>query len=282
MIKISGFADEINENLEEQIRVLGKLGMSWIECRGVNGKPLISYSLKEAEGIRTRLDQAGIYLSSMGTSIGKIMITEDFAPHFELFRHTVELADVMGTRNIRMFSFFIPEGQNPEQYEDEVMRRLDALAEYAVKKDVVLLHENEKEIYGDIAPRCLKIMERFYSDHFKAVFDFANFVQCGQDTMEAWEMLKPYVDYIHVKDALMKDGTVVPAGSGDGHVKEILQALKAGGYEGFLSLEPHLADFAGFEALEHGVAKAKKLTGEEAFTLAYDSLQKILTELEWK
>lgn len=275
MITLSGFADEIDERLDEQIRVIRKLGMHYIECRGVNGKPLISYSLDEAKAIKDQLDAADIHLSSVGSSIGKIAITDDFEPHFELFRHTVEIAKLMETKNIRIFSFFIPQGEQPEHYTDEVMRRLDAFASYAAKHDVVLLHENEKEIYGDIAPRCLEIMKRFYGDHFKAVFDFANFVQCGQDTLEAWDMLHPYVAYIHVKDAKKTDGSVVPAGMGDGHVEAILRKLKDAGYSGFLSLEPHLSDFVGLHALEHSSEKKQISSGEEAFTIAYNALAEL-------
>lgn len=284
MYKLSGFADEIDQSLDNQMRTIKDLGMEWIECRGVDGAPLISYSLEDAEKIRKRLDANGIKLSSVGSSIGKIGINDDFEPHFELFKHTCEIAKLFGTKNIRMFSFFIPEGEDAGKYEDEVMRRLDKLAEYATKNSLVLLHENEKEIYGDIAPRCLKIMERFYSDNFKGVFDFANFVQCHQDTLEAWDMLKKYIVYIHVKDAKWSDGSVVPAGYGDGHLEEILTDLKNEGYDGFLSLEPHLADFQGFQALENGssIKAGKKLTGVEAFTLAHDSLLALLDKIDWK
>ena len=122
MYRLSGFADEIDASLDTQIEVIKKLGMEWIECRGVDGSPLISYSLSDAEKIKSKLDDAGIKLSSVGSSIGKIGIGDDFAPHFDLFRHTCDIAKLFGTRNIRMFSFFIPEGVNPEKYEDEVMR----------------------------------------------------------------------------------------------------------------------------------------------------------------
>ena len=127
-----------------------------------------------------------------------------------------------------------------------------------------------------MAEGCLDIMKQFYGEHFKAVFDFANFVQARQDTLEAYEMLKPYIAYIHVKDALWENGSVVPAGYGDGNVKEILKKLKADGYKGFLSLEPHLSDFTGFAALAKNGKIESKLSGEEAFTLAHDSLVKIL------
>jgi len=280
-VTFSGFADEISPELSEQIRVLKKLDMSYVEMRGVNGKGLVNYDLAEVQGIKQQLDEAGIRLSSVGSPIGKIRIDEDFAPHMELFKHTVEIAKIMETPNIRMFSFFIPQEQDPAQFREEVMTRLGQMAEYAASSDIVLLHENEKEIYGDNAARCLDIMKEFYGDHFKAVFDFANFVQCGQDTLEAYEMLKPYIAYIHIKDALAGSGEVVPAGHGDGNVAKILSMLKDSGYQGFLSLEPHLQEFSGFSALENGegIIQKRKYTGEEVFTIAHDALVEILKKI---
>ena len=181
-IKISGFADEIAEDLNKQIEVIKKLGISYIKMRGVNGKPLVEYSLEEVQEIKKQLDRNGIRLSSIGSPIGKINITEDFDVHFELYKKTVEIAKIMETPYIRMFSFFIPSGEEPEIYKNQVFERLKSFVDYAVQEDVILLHENEKEIYGDNAKRCLEIMEQFSGEHFKAVFDFANFVQCHQDT----------------------------------------------------------------------------------------------------
>lgn len=278
-VVLTGFADEIDASLDNQIRVLKKLHMSYVEMRGVDGRSFVDYSEAEAKEIRKRLDDNGISLSAIGSPLGKIRITDDFAPHMELYKHTVELAHIMGTPNIRMFSFYGTEKEAPAVYREEVMNRLGQFADYATSNEVVLLHENEKGIYGETAEGCLDIMKQFYGDHFKSVFDFANFVQARQDTLEAYQMLKPYIAYIHVKDALWKDGRVVPAGYGDGNVKEILKKLKAEGYKGYLSLEPHMTEFVGFAALEKNGKTEGKLSGEEAFTLAHDSLMKILEEI---
>lgn len=280
-ITISGFADEIDPSLDKQIEVIKKLGISHIEMRGVDGKGLVEYSLDEVKKIKEKLDANGIKLSAIGSPIGKIQITDAFEEHFELFKHTVEIAKIMETPYIRMFSFFMPEGEEPEKYKEEVFRRMGMFVEYAKQQNVVLLHENEKEIYGDVAVRCKEILDEFACDHFHAVFDFANFVQCKQDTKEAYEMLKPYISYIHIKDAVWESGKVVPAGYGDGNVKEILADLIKNGYEGVFSLEPHLADFSGFSALEQGETEKKEpLSGEEAYTTAYNALRKIIEELK--
>ena len=278
-IQLSGFADEIDMDLGKQMEVLKKLEIHHVEMRGVNGKGLVEHSMSEVKEIKKHLEEGGIRLSSVGSPIGKIQITDDFAPHMELYKHTVEIAHEMEVPFIRMFSFFMPENESYSPYRGKVMDQLGQLADYAKANRVVLLHENEKDIYGDMADRCLEIMKEFYGEHFKAVFEFGNFVQCKQDTLEAYEMLKPYIAYIHIKDALWSDASVVPAGMGDGHVEEILKMLKAGGYEGFLSLEPHLSDFAGFNALEQNSSQKKKMSGEEAFTMAYESLRNILEKI---
>lgn len=279
-IHISGFADEIAPELDKQLALLQKLDMHYVEMRGVNGRGLVQHSLSEAKEIKRQLDAAGVRLSSVGSPIGKIQISEDFEPHFELFKHTVELAHLMETPNIRMFSFFMPQGEDYTPYRSQVLEQLGRMVDYAAGQQVVLLHENEKEIYGDTAPRCLELMQHFYGAHFKAVFDFANFVQCRQDTLEAYELLKPYIAYVHIKDARRESGEVVPAGMGDGHLAEILGKLKSDGYQGFLSLEPHLSDFTGFSALENGKqAEKRKLSGEEAFSLAHQSLLEVLEQL---
>lgn len=278
-IEITGFADEIAEDLKTQIKVIKKLGISYIEMRGVNGKSLVKYSLDEVKEIKKQLDEQGIKLSSIGSPIGKIQITDSFDEHFELYKKTVEIAKIMETPYIRMFSFFIPSGEEPEKYREKVFDRLQKFIGYAKQKNVILLHENEKDIYGDNANRCLDIMKEFYGEHFKAVFDFANFVQCSQDTKEAYKLLKPYIAYIHIKDAKLESGVVVPAGYGDGYIEEILLNLLNEGYKGFLSLEPHLTDFTGFDALEQNGEKKEKISGEKAYTTAYLALKDILDKI---
>ena len=275
-IVLSGFADEIDPSLDEQIRVLKKLGMNHIEMRGVNGKGLVEYTLEEAKEIKKRLDAEGFALSSVGSPIGKIKITDDFEPHMELYKHTVDLAHLMEARYIRMFSFYIPENYAAADCRSEVLFRMEAMVAEAAHNNITLLHENEKGIYGDNASRCLDLMQQFAGKHFSCTFDFANFIQCGQDPSEAYEMLSPYISYVHVKDALFATGEVVPAGTGNGHLPEIFQKLDASGYHGFLSLEPHLANFSGLAALEHNAAIRTENNTEKAFCVAWEAFQKVL------
>lgn len=275
---LSAFADEISPWLEQQMDVLDKFSIRYIEMRGVNNRPLVEHSLDEVRQIKQRLDERGFKISSVGSPIGKILITDDFEPHLALFKHTLEIAKLLQAPFIRMFSFFIAEGDNADNYHDEVVRRWQQFIRAAEPYDVVLLHENEKDIYGDTAERCLRLFNALNSPKVKAAFDPANFIQCGVKPFpQAFELLRQHIVYIHIKDALSANNQVVPAGQGEGEIAAMLQRLDAENYQGFLSLEPHLADFSGFSTLEKSTtATTPHAEGEAAFACATQALLGLL------
>ena len=276
-IILSGFSDEIAPELDLQLAALQEWGVTHLELRAANGVNVSDFTPEKVREVKAKLEAAGISVSSIGSPLGKIGVQEDFAPHLDKLKRTLEIQKELGAPYVRMFSFYIPQDQNPADFREEVLDRLGRMVEEAKAWDSVLLHENEKDIYGDNASRCKELMDAFYGPHFQAVFDFANFVQVGQETLPAYELLKPYVTYVHVKDAQWGTGTVVPAGQGDGHVGEILADLIGGGWKGFLSLEPHLTDFAGLAALEQDPQKrGSALDGKAAWKLALDALHTIL------
>ena len=278
---LSAFGDEIAAGLKTQLDVLEEHDIRYIELRGVDGRNLVDYSLEEAAGIKEILDKRRIGVSSIGSPVGKIGIQDDFDAHLQLFRHTLDLARLFGTEYIRMFSFYIPEGNDPLLYRDEVLRRWREFIRAAAGTGITLLHENEKHIYGDTAERCLDLLESLDCPMVRAVFDPANFVQCGVETYpHAYSLLKNHIGYMHIKDALFRDSSVVPAGYGDGHVEEILRELHQSGFEGFLSIEPHLGSFAGFAALEPH-AKVNRLPegGPKQFSIAVYALKKVLNKI---
>lgn len=275
MVTLTAFADEISADLTEQLDVLESEGIRHIEFRGVWNKNVLDLTDDELDQVTSALGDRGFQISAIGSPIGKIAITDDFEPHLARFRHAIEVAKRFDTKYIRIFSFFIPKGQDAAIYRDEVIRRMQALVQLAEQSDVVLLHENEKEIYGDVSERCLDLLQTCESIHLKCAFDPANFVQCGvKPYADAYPKLKPYTDYVHIKDALFEGGKVVPAGQGDGDVKAVLKDLFVGGYSGFLSIEPHLK-----EAGTH-----RGFSGPELFHVAAKALKDLLTELgqDWQ
>lgn len=276
---ISGFSDEISPDFDEQLAAVKEFGLSHIELRGVDGTNVSDLSPQKLREVKAKLSDAGISVSSIGSPIGKIAIDDDFAAHMDKLKRTLEIQKELNAPYIRVFSFYLPQGAAPEAYRDRVFERINAMIDEAKRWESVLLHENEKQIYGDNADRCLELMNEFYGEHFKAVFDFANFVEVGQDTLSAYSALRPFIEYIHIKDATAEK-KIVPAGMGSGKIFDILSNLISGGWHGFMSMEPHLVDFTGLAELEQNAAhRGSVLSGKEAWQLALGSFKKLLADI---
>jgi sugar phosphate isomerase/epimerase len=243
MWTLSGFVDEIDADFATQCAVASRLGLKFLEIRSAWGTNILDLADEQLETMRELLVESGLQVSSIGSPIGKIKISDDFEPHLERMRHAAEVAAFFEAPFIRVFSFFIDPADDPDAHRDEVLRRMRALADVAEQADVVLLHENEKEIYGDIPRRCHDIVSSVGSPNLRLTWDPANFVQVGVQRPfdEGYALLRPDVVYLQIKDALSADASVVVAGAGDGQVVETIRALRDDGFDGFFSLEPHLA-----------------------------------------
>lgn len=272
VFKLCGFADEISPDLNEQIRVCKALGLTHVELRGVYGKNVLDFDDALASEVRARLREAGLGVASIGSPVGKVPVDsawEGVGGHRERFLKALRLAVFFEAPFIRLFSYYNPSsGGSVLEHREEVLRRFRdkvALLE-AQAPGVTMVHENEHAIYGEKGRQCLDLMSAVSSPRLRMAFDFANFVQCGERPLDNWPMLKPYTVHVHVKDAVMGSGKVVPAGEGDGQLEPILLDLARSGYNGFLSLEPHLAahgQFSGF-------------SGPELFTRAAEALRALL------
>src|SRR5918993_681706 len=239
MWTLTGFADEISPELEGQLETLGEESIGYMELRSVWNTNVLDLSDDELDRIKAAAAQRGIGISSIGSPIGKVPVTDPFGQHLERFRRALRAAYVMEAPYVRVFSFFIPEGQEPGHYREEVLDRMGIMAGEAEDSGVTLLHENEKEIYGDVPSRCVDILDGVGSPALRAAWDAANFVQCGVSPYdEGYASLRPYVEYVHVKDALYGSDTVVPAGGGGGEVSHTPSPPPAPRLDGFFSLVP--------------------------------------------
>lgn len=246
---LSAFADEYGESLEEQLEGLQRFGIDRIELRHVNGKNVSALTAQEVDAIGRALDAHGIRVSAIGSPLGKIRLDEDMDEHLKLAAHVCSIAAQLGTPYVRMFSFYAPRGRDITAMREEVLRALDAMLTLARRCGVTLCHENEARIYGDIPSRCREILDAFGGE-MRCVFDMGNFVLEGIDPYpEAYELLKPYIAYFHIKDALAQ-GAIVPPGKGDARIRDILRAHSMAVSQDFVvSLEPHLQTFSGLHAL---------------------------------
>ncbi len=268
---LSAFADESAEDLKGQIDSLKRNSIQHIEIRNVEGKAIVDFSDEELYEVKKQLDKNNIKVSAIASPIGKYQITEAFEPHIEMFKRTIKAAQILETKRIRMFSFFIPSDKNANNYTDEVIKRLEILIKLSNEAGVYCYHENEKEIYGDIKDRVLYLHKTLGED-FKGIFDPANYIQCSQNPTEIFDELSPYIDYMHIKDALLEDGSVVPAGDGDANMANLINKFNKSNITQLLTV------FKGLENLQDSGVKHKYTYNSqgEAFDTAVNALKKIL------
>jgi len=269
MWTLSGFADEIDDDPKTQFATLNDLGITHVEFRSAWGTNVLDLTDEQLGEVAALLAEHGLSVSSIGSPIGKINIEDDFDAHLVRADRALTVAQRLGAPFVRIFSFFLREDQAPGQHRDEVLRRMAALAAKAEPTGVVLLHENEKDIYGDVPERVLDIVESVGSPALRLAWDPANYVQVGVTPFtEGYALLRPYTDYVQIKDAVRGTGEVVPAGEGDGQVRETVRALAADGFDGFFSMEPHLGTYNEYGALS-GPANFTRAT--RAFTAILDT-----------
>ena len=273
---LSGFGDEIDPDPAIQVAVLQSLGARFIEVRSAWGVNIVDLDDEQLDRLAGILRERGMGVSAIASPVGKVDVSLPVAHEVERLDRAIAAAHRLGTRYIRLFSFFRGEGVAAEAIRDDVLVRMRALAERAEAGDVILLHENEKDIYGDTPERCLDLVESVGSPALRLAWDSANFVQVGvaHPFDDAYAALRPHLEYLQVKDALSATGEVVPAGEGDGQLLQTLTALRDDGYSGFASLEPHLADahalggFSGPAAFGRAARAFRTLTDRIGVTLA--------------
>ena len=274
---LSAFADEYDDSLEAQLQGLKSFGIGFIELRFVDKKNISALTDAELSEVKRRLDESGIRVSAIGSPLGKIRLDEDTEAHLRLTERVCEIASRLGTRYIRMFSFYPPKDGNISEHRDKVLSLLERMLEIAERYGVILCHENEARIYGEAPESCLDLLSHF-GGRLKAVFDMGNFALEGYDPVRAYRMLREYIEYFHIKDGFAH-GAIVPAGKGEAHIAEILSDYAAGtDREVFISLEPHLETFSGLNALtdaklEHSYVYENR---QAAFTDAVAKLKEIL------
>ena len=277
-MKFCAFADEASPQISGQIAALKRNGFDYLEIRGVDGTNISKITADKAKEVKKMLDDAGLSVWSMGSPIGKHHMEEDFSKHIEAYKRILEYSYILGATRIRMFSFHPIKGEDVETTRKRTFEHLNKIVEMT-PADRILCHENEKHIWGETPEACLEVHKAFPT--IRAVFDPANFIQCGVDTLKAWEMLNPYVDYMHIKDAIA-DGTVVPAGQGLGNIPEILKMYFAKGGE-VMTLEPHLQSFVGLSGLENGESVKTLNIGykdnDESFDAAVAALKGIVANI---
>jgi sugar phosphate isomerase/epimerase len=244
MFTLSAFADEISPDPQEQIDVLTKCGVKHIELRSIQKTNVLDLTDLQVRELKALLDTHGFRLSAIGSPIGKIRIDQPFEPHLKRFERAIELCKVFGTPNIRIFSYYPPDGGDwnsaAPELRTEVVARLEQKVRLAEKAGVRLLHENEHRIYGDSPARVMDLFRTLHSPAFRAVYDAANYVFCGYDPWEGWTTTRDFTAHFHIKDWKAGEPHGSLAGEGQGRIPDVIADAVKRGYDGFATMEPHL------------------------------------------
>ena len=259
----SGFADEAGVSIEEQMDVLEKNGFKYIEMRMVDGKHVLQWDDTALAVIKEKMDKRAFKLSAIGSPVGKYKITDPFEDDFVRFNRAVYCAKFFGCKYIRAFSFFLPEDGNRYDYWNEAVGRVSKMAEVAEENDLIYALENESGIFTDTLDYCQKIFDDISLPSLRLAFDPGNFIRNGVNPLEAYKVLKDKIAYFHIKDAV--GDKFVPSGEGESQMPELLKEAFKDGFNGFLSVEPHLGYL-------------KDLTKPQQFTKACNALKKSLNE----
>ncbi len=275
---LSAFADEAGSSLDEQIAALKENGIDYIEPRNIGGKSVIDLSDGELAEIKEKLDRSGIKVSSLGSPIGKYNIEDPFEPHFERTKRAVEICKLLGTENLRMFSFFVKQSEL-SVYRDEVLARLGKMVKYGKENGVRFCHENESRIYGQM-PNEVRDLMTHIPDMY-AIFDAANYRMNDANIEDGIDATLINLAYLHIKDAIFSEQLIVPAGEGEGRIADVLDRVNAA-TDGkvFLSIEPHLKVFDAYKSIDAHELKNKYTfgTNREAFDFAAKALKDLLIE----
>ena len=246
MLVLSAFADEISPEVDEQAAVLVECGIGYVDVRGAWDANVLELSAEQLRAVGERFGGRGLKVAAIASPIGKSSI--DRSPSYELERlkRACDIAQMLGAGMIRVFSFYPPEDLRRDTpiaaHRTEVLDRMRAWVEWVARNHpaLTLVHENEADIYGETPSRCADLMDQLHGPRFSACYDFANWVHAGYtDVFETcWGPMKSYTTCFHLKD--YRNGASVPCGEGDGEVAAILSDAVGSGFDGFMSLEPHL------------------------------------------
>ena len=248
---ISGIADEAGKNIEAQIRAHQELGWNAIELRFIDGVNVAADLPDDAfEMLAEKVLESGLKVTGFASAIGNWSrnIRDDFSKDVEELKTVITRMDRFGTKYIRTMSW-VGDGATDSEWRDESIRRYKELAKIAEDGGVILAHENCTGWAGLSAENQRQLIEEVDSENLCVLFDIGNTVAYGYDPIEYYQGVKDLLRYVHIKDCLVnpqggKSDLFTFPGEGDAKVKEILTDLKASGYEGVVSIEPHVAAIA--------------------------------------
>lgn len=268
MIRLCAFADEADKSFDGQVRALKENNISLLEMRKMDGNNAAFISIEKAKEYKEKLDSHGITVWSLGSPICKVRQGFDHDEYAKKVEHACKVANALGAKNMRVFSFYPQFFRFNKEKVVEDLRCFNAIAE---SHGIRFCCENDTGLFNATAERCAWLMEQLPEMGY--IYDPANFRVSGQ-TFEQTKQFLDKADYFHLKDAVGKK--VVPAGFGEGHIADIINGLDR---DAVFTLEPHLTFFRDNKSCLSVLGKEFALnTARGRFDCAAAAAKKILTD----
>jgi len=242
--KFSGIADEAGAALELQIAAHRELGWDYIEPRGVNGKQFTDATDEEFSQIGEQLGAANLRVSAFASGIANwaCKITDPVENTTSALARVIPRMQSLGTKFIRVMSFK-NDGLSEADWHREAVRRFREFGKIAEEGGIVLAVENCDGWAATSAENYGRFFEEVASPAVKAVYDTGNPASHGHtNTWDWYQAAKPHLAYIHIKAHSGPGGEHQWPDTGHSCIRETLADLKASGYVGFVSIEPHVGE----------------------------------------
>ncbi|KRE57629.1 sugar phosphate isomerase/epimerase family protein [Paenibacillus sp. Soil750] len=280
--RLGVLTDEVSPDFEKALNWAAEQGLQHVEVRVVNGMNVSVLTDDQIVGIRKMVEERGLYVSAIASPLFKCALDpkrlvesgdtfgqkeQNVEEHFKKLDRVIEIAKLLGTTRIRIFSFW--RELEPEQHRDEIVHHLKRAGDIAAREGVILLLENEPSCNGGFAEEVAALVSAIDSPAVRGLWDPGNEAYGAREAFPSgYQYMKNALAHVHLKDAYIRqDGTprCVPLGSGDAAITAQIKALEADGYEGLYTIETHFVPEGG-----------SQLTGTR---MTLDALRALLEEV---
>jgi len=229
--------------LQEIVKNAYQMGFDGIEFRGIRDE----MDMSKLPEFTTDLDKTKELLSRYKVSVSGIDVSARFAVvdpeekerHFDETRRNLKLAAQLNACTLRVFGGKVPEGYTVERMIPVLAENLRGMADEAEECGVVLALETHDD-WAD-STVVSRVMKKVNHPYIGVLWDMHHpFRFNSEDPEETYANLSPYIVAVHVKDSILDENgqtRYVFPGEGDVPIRDMLEMLIDGGYEGYITFE---------------------------------------------
>lgn len=261
-MKLSAITDEISQDFEHALEVLAEYGAEGAELRGLWSTNVADLSPEQVRRAVSALERSDLKAACIASPFYKCDLFESepsvagrmhlaqargFQEQAALLERLCDLADAFGTRLVRVFAFW-RRGELTQEIEDRIVAAFEEPLRIAERRGVILCLENEHACYLGTGAEVARVAARLASPHLAICWDPGNALSAGETPYpDGYNAVRGRVAHVHIKDAVLVDGKPSWCVVGEGVIdyRGQFEALRADGYDGYISLETHYVPAGG-------------------------------------